>query len=101
MGGVESLRAIPWIFAWTQNRLMLPTWLGCGTALNNALKDNRKAVLEDMIAKWPFFRARLDMLEMVFMKTDPQLVSFYEDRLVPDELKHLGGKTTGDVGREH
>ncbi|MDD7805942.1 MAG: phosphoenolpyruvate carboxylase [Endozoicomonas sp. (ex Botrylloides leachii)] len=91
-GGIESLRAIPWIFAWTQNRLMLPTWLGCGEALDNALRANQKAALEEMMTKWPFFRARLDMLEMVFMKTDPKLVSFYEERLVPNKLKPLGAK---------
>ena len=91
-GGVESLRAIPWIFAWTQIRLMLPTWLGCGVALQNALDDGKRAVMEDMIEHWPFFRARLDMLEMVFMKTDPLLAKYYEDQLVPDELRHLGEK---------
>ncbi|MDP0590271.1 MAG: phosphoenolpyruvate carboxylase [Candidatus Endonucleobacter bathymodioli] len=91
-GGIESLRAIPWIFAWTQNRLMLPTWLGCGVALSNALKNGQQQTLETMIEKWPFFRSRLEMLEMVFMKADPYLVSFYEDRLVHDELKPLGKK---------
>ncbi|MDP0562900.1 MAG: phosphoenolpyruvate carboxylase [Candidatus Endonucleobacter sp. (ex Gigantidas childressi)] len=91
-GGIESLRAIPWIFAWTQNRLMLPTWLGCGMALDNALKNGQQQTLEKMIEKWPFFRSRLEMLEMVFMKADPHLVRFYEDRLVPEELKPLGKK---------
>ena len=94
-GGVESLRAIPWIFAWTQNRLMLPTWLGCGIALKNALKNDQQKTLQDMMEQWPFFKARLEMLEMVFMKADPQLVSFYEDRLVPDKLKPLGEKLRG------
>ena len=91
-GGVESLRAIPWIFAWTQIRLMLPTWLGCGVALGNALKNDQRPVLEEMIERWPFFRARLEMLEMVFMKTDPNLAEYYEDRLVPTGLEHLGEK---------
>ena len=91
-GGVESLRAIPWIFAWTQIRLMLPTWLGCGVALQNALDDDKRPVMEDMVEHWPFFSARLDMLEMVFMKTDPLLAKYYEDQLVPDDLKGLGEK---------
>ena len=91
-GGVESLRAIPWIFAWTQIRLMLPTWLGCGVALQNALNDDKRTVMEDMVEHWPFFSARLDMLEMVFMKTDPLLAKYYEDQLVPDDLKGLGEK---------
>lgn len=94
-GGVESLRAIPWIFAWTQIRLMLPTWLGCGVALKNALDNGQRETLEEMIAQWPFFRARLEMLEMVFMKTDPKLAEYYEDRLVPTGLQHLGEKLRG------
>ena len=89
-GGVESLRAIPWIFAWTQIRLMLPTWLGCGVALRNALEDNKQAEMSRMIEHWPFFRARLEMLEMVFMKTDPELARYYEEQLAPKELWHLG-----------
>ena len=89
-GGVESLRAIPWIFAWTQIRLMLPTWLGFGEALQNALECGQRTVLEDMMTNWPFFRARLEMLEMVFMKTDPQLARYYEEQLVPASLHHLG-----------
>ena len=91
-GGVESLRAIPWIFAWTQIRLMLPTWLGCGVALKNALANDQKDTLEEMMTSWPFFRARLEMLEMVFMKTDVKLAEYYEDRLVPSGLQHLGIK---------
>ncbi|WP_257275229.1 MULTISPECIES: phosphoenolpyruvate carboxylase [unclassified Endozoicomonas] len=89
-GGVESLRAIPWIFAWTQIRLMLPTWLGCGAALKNALENGQRDTLEEMISQWPFFKARLEMLEMVFMKTDSNLAEYYEERLVPAELQHLG-----------
>ena len=89
-GGVESLRAIPWIFAWTQIRLMLPTWLGCGVALRNALDSGKQPVMAEMIEQWPFFQARLEMLEMVFMKTDPDLAQYYEEQLVPKELRHLG-----------
>ncbi|MDX5297947.1 MAG: phosphoenolpyruvate carboxylase, partial [Gammaproteobacteria bacterium] len=63
-GGVESLRAIPWIFAWTQMRLMLPAWLGSDTALAAALDEGRGPVLLDMMVQWPFFRTYIDMLEM-------------------------------------
>ena len=97
-GGVESLRAIPWIFAWTQIRLMLPTWLGCGVALKNALKKEQRETLEQMMEQWPFFKARLEMLEMVFMKTDPGLAEYYEDRLVPTGLQHLGEKLRNLLG---
>ncbi|MEN8470595.1 phosphoenolpyruvate carboxylase, partial [Enterobacter cloacae subsp. cloacae] len=69
-GGVESLRAIPWIFAWTQNRLMLPAWLGAGAALQKVVEDGKQSELETMCRGWPFFSTRLGMLEMVFSKAD-------------------------------
>ncbi len=69
-GGVESLRAIPWIFAWTQNRLMLPAWLGAGTALQKVVEDGKQSELEAMCRDWPFFSTRLGMREMVFAKAD-------------------------------
>ncbi|WP_438405389.1 phosphoenolpyruvate carboxylase, partial [Aeromonas hydrophila] len=89
-GGVESLRAIPWIFAWTQNRLMLPAWLGAHKALQQAIDGGKRAVLEEMSAQWPFFRTRLEMLEMVFLKADVWLAEYYDTRLVPQELWGLG-----------
>lgn len=89
-GGVESLRAIPWIFAWTQTRLMLPAWLGWETALAKALEGGGKALLEDMRERWPFFRTRIDMLEMVLAKTDPAIASLYDERLVESGLRPLG-----------
>ena len=58
-GCVESLRAIPWIFAWAQCRFMLPAWLGSGVALRRAIESGHKTVLAEMIRQWPFFRARL------------------------------------------
>ncbi|WP_115717169.1 phosphoenolpyruvate carboxylase [Gallaecimonas mangrovi] len=89
-GGVESLRAIPWIFSWTQNRLMLPAWLGAGQALRNMLEAGRQQELETLYQSWPFFKARLDMLEMVYMKTDSELSAYYDQRLVPQQLWPLG-----------
>ncbi|WP_461536626.1 phosphoenolpyruvate carboxylase [Spongorhabdus nitratireducens] len=89
-GGVESLRAIPWIFAWTQIRLMLPAWLGAGTAIGEALDAGERKTLMSMMHGWPFFRARLEMLEMVYLKTDPKLAKFYDERLVPESLRPLG-----------
>ncbi|MCW9051555.1 MAG: phosphoenolpyruvate carboxylase [Motiliproteus sp.] len=89
-GGVESLRAIPWIFAWTQTRLMLPAWLGSDEALSNALNSDRRAIMEEMIEQWPFFRAYIDMLEMVLAKTEPEIVEYYEQRLVSEEYLSLG-----------
>src|SRR5690606_28568319 len=69
-GGVESLRAIPWIFAWTQTRLMLPAWLGAGQALQEAIEAGETDMLRDMMSRWPFFLTRIEMLEMVLSKAD-------------------------------
>ncbi|WP_043306988.1 phosphoenolpyruvate carboxylase [Pseudomonas sp. ML96] len=91
-GGVESLRAIPWIFAWTQTRLMLPAWLGWERALEQALQGGGKGLLEDMRERWPFFRTRIDMLEMVLAKADLAIATLYDERLVADELRPLGAQ---------
>lgn len=89
-GGIESLRAIPWIFAWTQNRLNLPSWLGVGQCLDKAFASGHKRELEQMYAEWPFFRATIDLIEMVVAKADPTCSARYDRRLVPPELQGLG-----------
>ncbi len=89
-GGIESLRAIPWIFAWSQNRLMLPAWLGAGAALHKALAAGELPKLQAMVNQWPFFRSRLSMLEMVFAKKDLTIAALYDRMLVIPELKPLG-----------
>ncbi|MFC6379639.1 phosphoenolpyruvate carboxylase [Tatumella terrea] len=89
-GGVESLRAIPWIFAWTQNRLMLPAWLGAGAALQKTIAAGQQKVLETMCHDWPFFSTRIGMLEMVFAKADLWLAEYYDQRLVDPSLWGLG-----------
>lgn len=89
-GGVESLRAIPWIFAWTQTRLMLPAWLGWESALSRALERGEGDLLGQMREQWPFFRTRIDMLEMVLAKADSDIAQMYDERLVEPGLRHLG-----------
>ena len=90
-GGVESLRAIPWVFAWTQIRLMLPAWLGSDSALQNGVEDATSLErLRTMYRRWPFFRTYIDMLEMVLSKTDPDIAAYYEQRLVDAEIRPLG-----------
>ncbi|MEW6484893.1 MAG: phosphoenolpyruvate carboxylase [Pseudomonadota bacterium] len=89
-GGVESLRAIPWIFAWTQNRLMLPAWLGAGAALQKTVSAGKQKALETMCHDWPFFSTRIGMLEMVFAKADLWLAEYYDQRLVDPSLWGLG-----------
>lgn len=88
-GGVESLRAIPWIFARTQNRLMLPA-AGRGYCAAKVVEDGKQSELEAMCRDWPFFSTRLGMLEMVFSKADLWLADYYDQRLVAKTLWPLG-----------
>lgn len=89
-GGVESLRAIPWIFGWTQNRLMLPAWLGAGQALQEVIDQGKMSLLETMYQDWPFFNTRISMLEMVYAKADSRIAEYYDKRLVDPKLQYLG-----------
>ena len=89
-GGVESLRAIPWIFAWSQNRLILPAWLGAGEAIQHTIDQGDLKQLEEMCREWPFFSTRLGMLEMVFSKTSGKISRYYDEQLVDESLWGLG-----------
>lgn len=89
-GGIESLRAIPWIFAWTQIRLMLPAWLGAEEAFEQAFAEGRLEQIQSMYKQWPFFNTYVDMLDMVIAKTQPHIALYYEQRLVEPELQALG-----------
>ncbi len=92
-GGVETLRAIPWVFAWTQIRLMLPAWLGVYEALLAAEQKYGQAALQGMAKNWPFFSGLLDMLEMVMAKSDFAIAEQYESRLTDRaDLQTLGTK---------
>lgn len=98
-GGVETLRAIPWVFAWTQTRLMLPAWLGTGEALQSFIDSDRKAQLETMYRQWPFFSSTIDLVEMVLAKAAPHIAREYERRLVPSELLPIGEDVRGRLER--
>ncbi|MFB9146251.1 phosphoenolpyruvate carboxylase [Halomonas alkalicola] len=102
-GGVETLRAIPWIFAWTQIRLMLPAWLGSGEAFARRLEEEGGLeVLQEMRDSWPFFGTYLDMLEMLLAKADVGIAAYYEHRLVDEPaLKALGERLRERFGRLH
>ncbi len=93
--GIETLRAIPWVFAWTQVRLMLPAWLGAGVALRAGLDGPDAEVLTEMAESWPFFRSTLDLIEMVLAKSLPDVTARYEALLVPEELQPLGRELRG------
>ncbi|HET8940908.1 MAG TPA: phosphoenolpyruvate carboxylase [Rudaea sp.] len=70
MRGVQDLRAIPWVFAWTQCRCILTGWYGLGSAIERGIERYGEAQLAEMARNWPFFRALLDDVEMVLAKTD-------------------------------
>jgi phosphoenolpyruvate carboxylase len=90
-GGVESLRAIPWVFAWTQTRLMLPAWLGVGAALQAEMADPAGVdELREMVERWPFFSSTLDLIEMVLSKALPDIAAWYDALLGPEALAPLG-----------
>ena len=89
---IKSLRAIPWVFAWTQIRLMLPAWLGTGEALKFSSTKKYKSILTDMEKNWPFFNSTMDILDMVISKVDPEISKVYEDSIADKNLKKLGDK---------
>jgi phosphoenolpyruvate carboxylase len=85
-----SLRAIPWIFAWTQTRLHLPAWLGAGEALTTVFEEGNEALCQGLARDWPFFRSLLDLFEMILAKADPDIAAYYDRVLVPDALRPIG-----------
>ncbi|EGR0187327.1 phosphoenolpyruvate carboxylase [Vibrio cholerae] len=99
-GGVESLRAIPWIFSWSQNRLILPAWLGAGEAIQIAINEGHQALLEEMCREWPFFSTRLGMLEMVYTKCSVSIARHYDERLVEPTLRPLGEKLRSQLQQD-
>ena len=89
---IQSLRAIPWVFAWTQIRLMLPAWLGTGDALRYSSVKKYKKTLTDMEKNWPFFNSTMDILDMVISKVDPEISEVYENNLADKKLREVGHK---------
>jgi len=89
---VASIRAIPWIFAWTQTRFNLPVWLGVGDAIGTVQSDPTKwATVKDMYQNFTFFRTTMDLLEMVFAKSDPDIATLYDAELATSvELRDMG-----------
>ena len=87
---IQSLRAIPWVFAWTQIRLMLPAWLGSAEALKYSSSVKLKKILVEMEKDWPFFNSNMDILDMVISKADPEISKIYEENLADNKLKSVG-----------
>jgi phosphoenolpyruvate carboxylase len=85
---VQSLRAIPWVFAWTQNRCLLPSWYGAGSALGAyARKDDGLKVLREMYERWPFFRTLVDFVQMTLAKSDLRIAETYTSLVSDPEIR--------------
>jgi phosphoenolpyruvate carboxylase len=97
---ISDLRAIPWVFSWSQARIMLPGWYGTGSALESWVDgdDAKLARLQELHRRWPFFRTVLSNMGMVLAKTDLGLAARYAE-LVPDE--ELRARVFDQITAEH
>jgi phosphoenolpyruvate carboxylase len=84
-----DLRAIPWVFAWTQNRCLLPAWYGLGTAILEVKYDDRQAweQLREMYRDWPFFTATIDNAAVALAKADPAIGQRYAELVENDDVR--------------
>jgi phosphoenolpyruvate carboxylase len=98
-GGIETLRAIPWQFAWTQTRLILGAWLGVEEALDRALERGEEGRLREMYREWTHFRSVVDLFEMVLAKTDGRIAAEYDRQLAPAHLQPLGAELRQRLSR--
>ncbi|XP_061370609.1 phosphoenolpyruvate carboxylase 4-like isoform X2 [Gastrolobium bilobum] len=95
--GIGHLRAIPWIFAWTQTRLILPAWLGVGAGLRGACEYGHTEELKAMYKEWPFFQSTIDLIEMVLGKADIPIAKHYDEVLVSEKRQELGHELRSEL----